>query len=157
MIRAIFIIVLLFLSTPAVPAAGPFAPAPPSDSVIVAAAKVYPGVRFYEHAMRDPILVEMAQQNANTMARTNLQNHWNWERRFQYLLGRFGMRGAEVCAETWPEQANASAEEIGKEFFDCWRYSTGHWSVVSRPHKRFGDGLARSNRGIWYGCLIVTD
>ena len=141
------------------------------DSTMVAAAKVFPGVRFHE-GVRDPLLTRLAQEYASEMASINSQSkgwgrrrqgHFGWDARYATIRSQLGMKGVEVSSETWKWQANAAMAEVGAEMFRTWRQSNGpypyadHWGVVSKPHKRYGDGLARSRAGIWYGTIIVAD
>ncbi len=173
MIRTIQLTLLILLLLPAevsaaerhiAPPAPPL-PAPPlpqADSVLVAAAKLFPGVRFHE-GTRDPLLTRLAQENADQQARLGAQGHYRWQQRYDQIRRQLGMRAVEVSAETWRWQANAPASEIGAEMFRTWRQSAGpypwanHWGVVSTPHMRYGDGLAKSTRGIWYGVIIIAD
>lgn len=153
------------IAPPAPPLPAPPTPAPPlpqADSVLVAAARIFPGVRFHE-GVRDPTLTRLAQQNADQQARRGQQGHYQWQQRYDQIRRQLGMRAVEVSAETWRWQANAPMAEIGVEMFRTWRQSNGpypladHWGVVSKPHRRYGDGLAKSRRGIWYAAVIVAD
>jgi hypothetical protein len=152
MIRALFISLILTLHAVAV---GP-APSPPPDSVIVAASKVWDGSRVHE-GLRDPYLVEVAQDHADYMARVDQQGHQRFKQRAARIRRDLMLSPTEVCAETWIWQEYDRPLELGKELFRCWEQSSGHWSVVSQPHRRYGDGLAKSTTGIWYGCVIVAD
>ena len=158
MIRSV-VIGWFLLST--VAAAGDrVAPPPPLDSGIVAAARVYPGVRFTE-GWRDPYLVQMAEGYAAGMAAINSQSrvgqgHFGWERRRADILRVLGLRGDEVTAESWPWQRDEAPEAIGRELLWSWQRSSGHWRVVSAPARRFGDGVARSRQGVWFGVVIVA-
>jgi hypothetical protein len=136
-----------------------------ADSPLVAAAKLYPGVRFHE-GVRDPLLVQLAQTYSEQMAAINSQSkgwgrrregHFGWDARYATIRSQLGLRGVEVSAESWDRQANASPPEIGRTMFESWRASSGHWRVVSTPHKRYGDGLAKSRRGIWFAAVIIAD
>lgn len=140
------------------------APEPePEKSVLVAAAERFPGVKFH-HGRRSDFLVELAQGYAQYMAKLDSQaGHAGWDFRYRRIWAALGMRAVEVTAESWDRQANAPMDEIGDEMFRTWRQSDGpppkadHWGVVSEPHTLYGDGLAKSQTGIWYACIIVAD
>lgn len=135
------------------------------QSPLVEAADDYPGVRFQE-GTRDDLLVRLAQEYAGQMAAIDSQSkgwgrrregHFGWDARSATIRRQLGLRGVEVSAESWDRQANAPMPEIARTMFDSWKASTGHWKVVSTPHERYGDGLARSASGTWYAALIVAD
>jgi hypothetical protein len=134
-------------------------------SPLVQAAMEYPGVRFHE-GTRDTFLVRLAQDYSEQMAAIDSQSkgwgrrrigHFGWDARSATIRTQLGLRGVEVSAESWDRQTNAPMPEIGRTMFESWQASPGHWRVVSTKHKRFGDGLAKSRRGIWYAAVIVAD
>ena len=137
------------------------APPPPALSPLTKVGRQYPGAHCCD-GMRDPILVNIAQEYADQMASINSQSyqgkgHFGFDQRRQQVWNTLRMHAVEITAESWSWQVNASGDELGKEMFYCWRRSPGHWSVASRFHKRFGDGLSKSRQGIWFACIIVAD
>jgi hypothetical protein len=130
------------------------------QSPLSEAADAYPGVRFQE-GQRDAALVAMAQDAADTMARRGdrayrFSGHPGWESRFR-RINAMGLRGVEVSAFSWPDTSPTATPEILRELFYDWERSSGHWRVVSTPHERYGDGLARSRTGTWFAAVIVAD
>jgi len=153
--------IVSFLLTAAAVAGPPVAPLPPAVSPLVAAAAIYPAAQCCE-GMRDPYLVTMAQGYAEQMAHIGSQSyrgrgHFGWTGRHAAILRVLGMDGDEITAESWPWEGDAPMSQIARGMFDAWRQSPGHWRIASRPHRRFGDGLAKSRRGIWYACIIVAN
>lgn len=133
---------------------------PPEESPLVAGARLYPGVQFQE-GVRDDYLVNMAQVCSELLAKKGPKvyrrdGHPNWEARYQ-TLRKLGLRAVEVTAQADASLANASEEAIVQNLYDAWKQSSGHWRVISKTHQRYGDGLARSAGGIWYGTIIVAD
>jgi SAM-dependent methyltransferase len=132
------------------------------DSPLVQAAMLYPGVRFHE-GLRDAYLVGLAEWNSKQQATYGRQDHYEFQRRYDDVRKTLGMRAVEVAAESWSWQSNEPMNVIAKGMFESWAQSRGpqpladHWGVVSKPHARYGDGLARSRRGIWYATIIVAD
>lgn len=131
------------------------------DSVLVAGGRVYPGVKCLD-GLRDPFLVEQAQSAANILAANGERAYWTdghpgWDSRFRLISSTLGMGVSEVTAFSWPDSSEKPTPEIVSGLYYDWQRSPGHWSVVSRPHKRFGDGIARSRNGIWYSTIIVAD
>jgi hypothetical protein len=154
-LRAIFILCVVF--SRAVAADLPVAPPPPLDSALIAEAKVHPGVRFDE-GWRDPFLVSLAQGYSDQMARMGSQGgHRGWSGRYGEIRRVLNMRGVEVTAESWPWQVNDPPVALARDAFRSWSYSSGHWRVVSTPHRRYGDGLAKSKQGVWFTTIIVAD
>jgi hypothetical protein len=138
-------------------------PEPP----LIAVAQVYPGVRFHE-GERDNLLVALAQGYADEMAAINSQSrrgqgHFGWARRYERIRAELNMKAVEVSAQSDNRLADAPLDAVAENLFDSWRQSDGpppkadHWGVVSKPHARYGDGLARSTRGVWFGCVIAAD
>lgn len=118
----------------------------------------FPGARVC-FSTPHPILMELASRHAQYMASTRTQGHQNFNARFQEAVGRLGdvYTAKEICAESWPWQANASMDVLGWEMFKCWRQSAGHWSVAGNQFKYFGAAMARGTSGIWYACIIVAN
>jgi len=139
-----------------------------NDSELTKAGKVYNGVRCYE-GQRNSLLDSLAQTYSNEMAAINSQSrnkswrnpmgegHFGVEARYAKIRQDLGMKGDEVTAESWYWQSNSPMNEIAEGMFDSWRQSSGHWNVVSKPHKLYGDGLAKSRQGIWYATVLVAD
>jgi len=127
------------------------------DSVLVTAGRHYPGVRFYE-GLRDPLLVDLAQTYAEQMANINSQSnrgegHFGWDERRTKIRRELGLKGNEVSAEIHPWESG----ELGQNAFHDWQRSSGHWAIVSQPHDRYGDGIAKSRQGVVYVVIIVAD
>lgn len=139
-----------------------------TDSELTKAAKYYPGVRYIE-GQRNSLLDSLAQTYSNEMAAINSQSrnktrrnpmgegHFGVEARYAKIRQDLGMKGNEVTAESWYWQSNSPMNEVAKGMFDSWQQSSGHWNVVSKPHKLYGDGLAKSKQGIWYATILVAD
>lgn len=107
---------------------------------------------------RHEVLMQLAQAHAEHMARVQVQGHQGFDCRYRAAIEATGCRRvAEICAETWPEQCNASADAIWGEYVNSWRQSPGHWSVARARHRLVGAGTARGTNGVWYGCVIVAD
>ncbi len=105
-----------------------------------------------------PTLNQLAQQHADNMARTQYQSHNGFSEHRAPAMFQAGFRSpAEICAETWERQRNATWKEQWIEYTVCWRQSSGHWSVARIKHKWIGVGSARGRNGVWYGCLISAD
>lgn len=134
---------------------------PPDESPLVAGGRLYPGVHFHE-GMQDELLVSLSEDCAKLLAKRGpsgyrWDGHPDWDERYAKIRQQLNMRAVEVSAQADKNLADAPEAEVVKNLYDAWRLSKGHWGVVSKPHKRFGDGLARSKGGVWYGCLIVAD
>ncbi len=84
--------------------------------------------------------------------------HHRWAKRSK-RLGKVvpGHRFAEITAETWRWQVDAGLDEVAREMFRCWMYSSGHWRVAERFHSVWGGAMRKGRNGIWYGCVIVGD
>jgi len=131
------------------------------ESPLVKAAKLYNNVHFYE-GQRHNLLVRLAEDYSNQMASINSQSyrgvgHFGVEKRYAEIRNKLGLRGNEVTAESWSWKYNYPIDIIAKEMFDSWNYSSGHWAIVSKPHKLYGDAIAKSKQGIYYATIIVAD
>ena len=131
------------------------------ESPLVKAAKLYKNVRFYE-GQRHNLLVELAEDYSSQMAAINSQSyrgvgHFGVEKRYLEIKKKLGLKGNEVTAESWYWKSNYPIDIISKEMFDSLNYSSGHWAIVSKPHKFYGDAIAKSNQGIYYATIIVAD
>jgi len=105
-----------------------------------------------------PVLNQLAQQHAEYQARVQVQGHQGFDSRFRAAQVGTGLgQVAEICAETWSWQRNATWPEQWAEYEKCWRQSPGHWSVARRRHRLVGVGSARGRNGVWYGVLISAD
>lgn len=141
-----------------------------NDSVLLACAKSYPGARFYR-GERDMLLVELAQQAANLLAQRGESGYWwdghpdwnvNANSRYQVIRSRYGVSPVEVTAMSSIKSSEITAEIAYGFFYDWYRSSSpkersSHWTVVSTEHKRYGDAVARSRSGTWFGVVIVAD
>lgn len=124
---------------------------------LIDAGKVYPGAHICESEPND-MLMKIAQEHSDYQASIGVQGHQHFDQRYSQLQLQVGdYKYAEICAESWPEQKDATPEELGHEAFKCWEASSGHWSVASVKHRFFGAGVAQGNNGIWYFCMIVGD
>lgn len=131
------------------------------DSPLVAAGRAYPGVKCLD-GLRDPLLVDLAQDCANRLAASGERAYWRdghpgLNARFGIIRQRLGMDPDEVSAFSWPDAATEPTQAIASGLFYDWQRSSGHWAVVSKPHARFGDGLAKSRNNVWYGVIITAD
>lgn len=132
------------------------------DSPLVQAAMSYPGVRFHE-GQRDAFLVGLAEWNSKQQAMHGRQNHYEFQDRYDNVRKTLGMRAVEVTAESWSWQSNEPTNVIARGMYDSWAQSNGpyphadHWSVVSKPHKRYGDAISKSRRGVFYATVLVAD
>ena len=121
---------------------------------LIVAGKKYEGAHICESEINQ-FMMDKAQAHAEYEA-IHGQGHQGFSDRVAALQLQVGpYKYAEICAESWPEQANATPEELGHEMFKCWEQSPGHWSVASVKHKYFGAGLAQGHNGIWYSCMIT--
>jgi hypothetical protein len=112
-------------------------------------------------AMESPhheALDKLAQQHAEYMARVQVQGHQGFPRRAAEAQRATGLCAvAEVAAETWEWQRDATPAEQWAEYVQCWRQSPGHWSVARVRHKLVGTGSARGQNGVWYGVILAAD
>lgn len=138
------------------------------DSPLVAAGRIYPGVQCLD-GLRDPLLVELAQDCAELLARRGETAYWRdghpgWDDGNPYRNSRYrrigrelGMTGVEVSAMSWPDTSTIPNPDIMRQIYYDWKRVPGHWAVVSTPHARFGDGMAKSANNVWYGVIITAD
>jgi SAM-dependent methyltransferase len=133
-----------------------------AESPLVSAAMIYPGVRFHE-GIRDAFLVGLAEENSRKQAARDRQDHYGFQQRYDEVHETLGMRAVEVTAESWYWQSNEPMNVIAKGMYDSWVQSRGpppradHWGVVSKPHKRYGDAISKSRRGVYYATILVAD
>ena len=119
---------------------------------MVAAGKAYPGVRCFD-GERDPFLVEQAQWCADRLAARGIrayarEGHPEWERRYHLIRQKTGLRAQEVSVY------NRSLTGLYRD----WAYGgTTHWLVISKPHARYGEGLARARDNVLFGVIITAD
>lgn len=106
----------------------------------------------------NPALMVAAKESAKLQADRNRQGHVDWDNRSQRIIQLSGFRRVrEICAESWPEEVNASEDDLWKSAFKSWVQSPGHWTVAGVRHDAFGKGLAKGSNGIWFMCIIVGD
>lgn len=134
---------------------------PPDESPLVIGARLYPGVRFHE-GIRDDLLVRLAEDCSRMLAlggprKYRIDGHPQWNERYVKIRNELGLKAVEVTAQADASLANAPEEAVVRNLYDAWKQSSGHWRAVSRKHKLYGDGVAQSNGGIWYGTIIVAD
>ncbi len=130
---------------------------PDSAIGLIEAGKVFPGANVCKSEL-NPILQEMATRHAKYQASHNKQGHQLFDQRVKELTKTLGKyKYAEIAAESWKRQANAPMSELGKEMFESWKQSSGHWKVASTSHKYFGADMAKGSNGIWYACILVAD
>ena len=128
----------------------------PIQKAIIDAGNEYPGVQV---CLSEPHqrLMELAQDQADYMARKQKQGHQNFQSRYNIINKELGLSATEICAESWSWQKNETYLELGIEMFRCWKQSPGHWSVASKKHKYFGCGMAQGKNGVWYACIITAN
>ena len=134
---------------------------PPDESPLVLGARLYPGVEFQE-GVRDDLLVRLAEDCTKLLIRKGPRGyrrdgHPNWDARYREIRSKLQMKAVEVTAQADANLADAPEEAIVRNLYDAWRQSSGHWGVVSKPHKRYGDWIGVTKGGIWYGTIIVAD
>ena len=103
-------------------------------------------------------LMAMASRHARYQASHHKQGHQLWASRYRELQRVMGSKldYREICAESWPNQSKASHIAIGRGMFQSWQQSDGHWSIASKAHTWFGYDMHKSDKGIWYACIIVA-
>ena len=120
---------------------------------------VYPGAHVIE-SERHPWLMDAAQQHAQMQADAEQCGHQGF---MQIGFADKAMAATqcehvnEIAAESWADQTDSGPQVLGKDAFDSWRQSPGHWSVVCVKHKYFGAGMACGKNGVWYSTILVTD
>lgn len=119
--------------------------------------RVYPGAHVGE-SEQHPLLVELAKGHAHYMARYNQQGHQHYQARYDQVARDLGMQANEICAESWPWEANASLQDLAKSMFKAWAYwPRGHWDVAKVKHRYAGAWMAKGSSGVWYACILVAD
>ena len=117
----------------------------------------YPGGHVVE-SPRNDVLDAEAQRHAKYQASVQRQGHQGWGQRYRRLNARLGSASyAEIVAESWEEQVNATLDAPWSEMFKCWYTSSGHWRVASTLHWAFGSGMAVGRNGVWYAAIITQD
>jgi hypothetical protein len=137
-------------------AAEPAKPVVSDADGLLSASKAFPGAHCCE-GQQHPLLMALAIEQATRQANLRQQGHQGFDARFQRVAQTLGMGAAEIAAESWPEQRNAYAYDLGMEMFKCWSQSPGHWSVASKPHKYWGGAIRQGCNGIWYATILVAD
>jgi hypothetical protein len=129
----------------------------PTSVALIDAGKAFPGAHVCESEPH-PLLMALASEHAQYMARHRRQGHQRWNERSREIIAELGqVTPAEICAESWDRQAHDPLPEVATEMFRCWKTSEGHWSVASRKHRWFGCDMAQGRNGVWYACIIVAD
>jgi hypothetical protein len=124
---------------------------------LIEAGKIFVGARVCD-SEQNQILMSMATRHAKYPADHNSQGHQLFQLRVEELystLGRYTY--AEIAAESWPWETEASMLELGTGMFKSWVQSPGHWGVASKKHKYFGADMAKGSKGLWYACILVGD
>ncbi len=121
------------------------------------AGQTYPGVLVCQ-SQSNGALMDVAARHATYQAAMQRMGHQLWRSRTIELRWRVGPYNfEEVCADSWPHQEHLSPVDIGRQMFSTWQKSPPHWKLVTRIHKYFGYGMAKSTRGIWYSCIITAN
>lgn len=129
----------------------------PSQIGLIEAGKIFAGAHVCE-SEQHPILMEMAARHAKYQADHNQQGHQLFQLRVEELYSTLGQyKYAEIAAESWVWQVEATMLELGTEMFKSWRQSPGHWGIASKKHKYFGADIAKGSKGIWYACILTAD
>ena len=124
---------------------------------LIEVGKAFAGAHVCESQCH-PALSAMATRHANYQAAHNTQGHQLFDSRVAELRKTMTSTSfAEICAESWKEQKDATKRALGDEAFKCWKASAGHWSVASKKHAFFGGDMAMGSSGIWYACIIIAD
>jgi len=124
-----------------------------TQRTLVFAVRIHPEQPASTGGELHPVLAEEAKTHSDYQASIQVQGHHHWDVRFQRLAGLlpFGLRGREVCAESWP---NEPLVDAAVDCVDSWRQSSGHWSAVSANHPAFGYDMRRGANGIWYATGV---
>jgi len=105
-----------------------------------------------------PDLMRMATRHAKYQADHRQQGHQLFDSRVAELRKTVNTQSfAEIAAESWERQKDATPLALGVEMFACWAASPGHWGVASKKHKYFGCDMALGSNNIWYACIITGD
>ena len=123
---------------------------------LMQAGAMFPGAQVTASPLH-PTLVELAQDHAAWQAEREQLGHQGFCGRFTIIQQNIGLSAAEICAESWPEQAGDSMTAVGWEMFKCWRQSPGHWRVAAQKHRYWGGAMRQGRNGIWYATIIVAD
>ena len=122
---------------------------------MVYAVRIHPERPQSTSGSQSETLTTAAQSHSLDQASRGVQGHHRWESRFHQLRAQLKSRTpVEVVAESWPNQTMIDS------CVDCvrsWRFSSGHWSAVSRSHALYGYDIRRGGNGIWYGTGIFAD
>jgi len=124
-----------------------------TQRTLIYAVRTHPERPASTEGRRDPYLVKEAESHARYQARIRRQGHHSWETRFHRINAKLpdGLTASEVCAESWPGQGLL---EAALDCVRCWRYSSGHWAAVCKPHRCYGYDMQRGSNGIWYATGI---
>lgn len=104
-----------------------------------------------------PFVQQLAVEHAFWMAEHRIQNHAGFNARFERVLAEFGMsvKCSEIVAQSWPWES--TVKEAAPSPWKAWKYSPGHWSVASVPHRFIGAEMLQGRNGIWYAVILAVD
>ena len=121
---------------------------PSADDQVLINAAMQTRVMSVTTGQWDPLLQQLAHDQAAYCARVGVQGHQLFASQFARYSGQCpGLKS--VVAESWPSQTR---EESGPECIKCWRLSSGHWQAVNGQCGRWGYAMVRGSNGIWYGA-----
>lgn len=103
------------------------------------------------------LLDRLARKHAESMARRRHQDHAGFDRRYTEIRRVLELGAAEIAAESWRWQVDRSEDELWAEAVRCWNHSRGHWRIANQTHTFIGAAMAKSDRGVWYFCVIAAD
>ncbi len=114
----------------------------------------YPVMRSRENGP----MMAVAQRHARYMAAMQRCGHQLMGTRFIELRWRTGAyKYQEVVSESWPGRDYVDTTAVGAEMFRQWERNPQDKGIINSTHRFMGYGLAKSERGIWYACIIVGD
>ena len=103
-------------------------------------------------------LMDVAQRHATYMAALQRCGNQLMGTRYIELRWRTGSyRYGEVVGESWSGRDYADTTAVGIEMFRQWAHNPRDRGVINTTHKFMGYGMARSERGIYYACIIIGD
>ncbi len=114
----------------------------------------YPVMRSRENGP----MVAVAQRHARYMAALQrCGNQLQWSRYIELRHRTGPYRYTEVVGESWPGRDYVDTTAIAAEMFSQWERNPQDRGVINTTHRFMGYGMARSERGIYYACIIVGD
>ena len=123
---------------------------------IVSGCATFPGANVCLSTWND-YHAALASEHARYMASVMVQGHQHFQERFNKLLAAGFGKATEICAQSWPWQADLPMWDLGYEMFHCWQQSSGHWATASTTHKWWGCDMQQGRNGVWYACILVSD